>query len=64
MVADFEHESSVPKDKDMFGWKRQRNQGTNIVELENIKEGKVLQLWHSLEIFQRHVAGMLGLIEE
>ena len=63
-VADFEHESSVPKDKDIFGWKRQRNQGTNIVELGNIKEGKVLQLWHSLEIFQRHVAGMLGLIEE
>jgi hypothetical protein len=63
-VANFEHESCIPKHSDIFGWKRQRNQGTNLIELGNIKGGKILEIWHSPEIFQRHVAGMLGLIEE
>ncbi|MDX2213903.1 MAG: hypothetical protein SFY66_11510 [Oculatellaceae cyanobacterium bins.114] len=63
-VADFTHEASIARDRDLFGWKRQRAQGTNLIELENIKEGKLLHLWHSPEIFQQHVAGILRLIEE
>jgi len=60
-VADFDCESFIPRDQDVFGWNRKRPEGTMIVELENLKKGTFLELWHSLEIFQRHVAGMLGL---
>ncbi|MBD2462302.1 hypothetical protein H6G89_14735 [Oscillatoria sp. FACHB-1407] len=63
-VADFTHEASIPRDRDLFGWKRQRPQGTNLVELEKVKDGTLFQFWHSPNIFQRHVAGMLRLIEE
>jgi hypothetical protein len=63
-VADFTHPASIPTDKDVFGWKRHRPQGTKIVQLENLKDNQVIQLWHSLEIFQRHVAGILGITEE
>jgi hypothetical protein len=38
--------------------------GTKIVKLENLKDDRVNHLWHSIEIFQRHVAGMLGLTED
>jgi hypothetical protein len=64
-VANFEagFEKFVPREQDILGWKRQRNQGSMAVEFNNIKDGKVLQIWHSIETFQRHVAGMLGLIE-
>jgi|GEM_PF-807540 len=60
-VADFANLASIPTDTDVFGWKRHRPQGTRIVKLENLGDNRVTQLWHSLEIFQRHVAGMLGL---
>lgn len=56
-------EDFIPREQDILGWKRQRNQGSMAVEIDNIKDGKVLELWHSMETFQRHVAGMLGLIE-
>ena len=69
-VADFTNLTAVPTDKDVFGWKRHRPQGTKIVELENLGDNRVIhgdnrviQLWHSIEIFQRHVASMLGLTE-
>ena len=60
-VADFANPASIPTDTNVFGWKRHRPEGTRIVKLENLKEDRVIQLWYSLEIFQRHVAGMLGL---
>ena len=60
-VADFANLDSIPTDTDVFGWKRHRPEGTKIIKLENLKDNRVTQLWHSLEIFQRHVAGMLGL---
>jgi len=60
-VADFTHESFIPRDQDVFGWNRTCPRGTKIVELEHLKYSTFLELWHSLEIFQRHVAGMLGL---
>ncbi|MCX5963379.1 MAG: hypothetical protein NT070_09600 [Cyanobacteria bacterium] len=63
-VADFTHLASIPTDKDVFGWKRRRPQGTKIVQLENLKDNRVSQLWHSIEIFQRHVTSMLGLTED
>ncbi|TVQ14469.1 MAG: hypothetical protein EA368_01150 [Leptolyngbya sp. DLM2.Bin27] len=64
-VANFEpqFESFIPCESDILGWKRQRPQGTNVIEITNIKDGKVLNIWQSMAIFQRHVAGMLGLIE-
>jgi len=60
-VADFANLASIPTDTNVFGWERHRPQGTKIVKLENLKDNRVIQLWHSLEIFQRHVAGMLTL---
>ena len=63
-VADFINLAAVPTDKDLFGWKRRRPEGTKIVKLENLKDNRVSQLWHSIEIFQRHVTSMLGLTED
>ena len=63
-VADFTNLANLPTDKDVFGWKRHRPQGTKIVKLENLKDNRVSQLWHSIEIFQRHVTSMLGLTED
>ena len=63
-VADFTNLANLPTDKDVFGWKRHRPQGTKIVQLENLKDNRVSQLWHSIEIFQRHVTSMLGLTED
>jgi hypothetical protein len=59
-AANFEpqFEAFIPRESDILGWKRQRHQGTNVIEILNIKEGKILQTWHSMEIFQRHVAGI------
>lgn len=63
-VADFTPglEAAIPREHDILGWQHRRVQGTRAIELENIEDGKVLQLWHSMEVFQRHVAGILGLI--
>ena len=63
-VADFTNLAAIPTDKDLFGWKRHRPQGTKIVKLENLKDNRVSQLWHSIEIFQRHITSMLGLTED
>jgi len=63
-VADFTNLANLLTDKDVFGWKRHRPQGTKIVKLENLKDNRVSQLWHSIEIFQRHVTSMLGLTED
>ena len=60
-VADFANLASIPTDTGVFGWERHRPQGGKLVKLGNLKDNRVVQLWHSLEIFQRHVAGMLGL---
>ena len=60
-VADFTHIAAIPTDKDLFGWNRHRPQGTKVVELKNLGDDRVNQLWHSIEIFQRHVTSMLGL---
>jgi len=60
-VADFANPASIPTDTDVFGWKRRRPAGGKLVKLENLSDNNVIQLWHSLEIFQKHVAGMLGL---
>jgi hypothetical protein len=62
-VASFNQEASIPKNKDIFGWKRHRHEGPNLVEIKNIKDGKVEKIWNSLEIFYQHVACMLSLIE-
>ena len=64
-VANFDPqlEAFIPRESNILGWKRQRPQGTNVIEITNIKDGKTLQIWHSMAIFQRHVAGILGLIE-
>ena len=63
-VANHQFPSCVPKDKDIFGWKRHRAQGPRIIQLTNIKDERISEIWHSLEIFQRHVSCMLGLTEE
>jgi hypothetical protein len=63
-VADFANLPAVPTDQAVFGWNRHRPQGTKVVELKNLKDDRVNQLWHSIEIFQRHVASMLGLTED
>jgi len=62
-VADFANLASIPTDTDVFGWKRHRPAGGKLVKLENLKANRVTQLWHSPEIFQRHVAGMLRLTQ-
>ena len=61
-VADFANLASIPTDTNVFGWKRRRPQGGKLVKLENLKDNRVIQL-HSLEIFQRHVASVLGLTQ-
>jgi hypothetical protein len=63
-AADPNNQSFAPKDKDIFGWKRHRAEGPRVILLTNVKEGRIVQLWHSIEIFQRHVASMLGLTED
>jgi hypothetical protein len=63
-AADPNNKSFAPKDKDIFGWKRHRAEGPRVILLTNVKEGRILQLWHSTEIFQRHIASMLGLTED
>ena len=62
-VADFANLASIPTDTNVFGWKRHRPAGGKLVKLENLKANRVNQLWHSPEIFQRHVAGMLRLTQ-
>ena len=61
-VADFANLASIPTDTNVFGWKRRRPQGGKLVKLENLKDNQVIQL-HSLEIFQKRVASMLGLTQ-
>jgi hypothetical protein len=63
-AADPDNQSYAPTDKNIFGWKRHRAEGPHVILLSNVKEGRIFQLWHSIEIFQRHVASMLSLTED
>jgi hypothetical protein len=59
-VADFKHENYIPRQRDLFGYSP-KYAGGIVKNLENLKD--IPPNWHSLDIFRRHVAGLLRLTD-
>ncbi len=60
-VADFKHEDYIPRQRDLFGYSPQGYANGTVKNLENFKD--ILPIWHSLDIFRRHVGGLLRLTD-
>ena len=60
-VADFKHENHIPRQRDLFGYAPPGYAGGTVKKLENLKN--ISPTWNSLDIFRRHVAGLLRLTD-
>ena len=60
VVADFKHKNDIPRQRDLFGYSPSYAGGT-VKKVENLED--IPSTWHSLEIFRRHVAGLLRLTD-
>jgi hypothetical protein len=59
-IADFNHENHIPRQRDLFGYSPSYAGGT-VKKLEKLTE--ISPTWHSIDIFRRHVAGLLRLTD-
>lgn len=60
-IADFKHENYIPRQCDLFGYSHNGYAGGTVKNLKNLKD--ISTNWHSLDIFRRHVAGLLRLTD-
>ncbi|MBD2007021.1 MULTISPECIES: hypothetical protein [Cyanophyceae] len=60
-IANLKDENCIPRQRDLFGYSHKGYAGGTVKKLEKLED--IPPTWHSLDIFRRHVAGLLRLTD-